>query len=91
MGSGFSASSKKVDLNGKGVKDLKEVKNVQLLKETTSLEIIDLTKNKIESIPQFLRDDIATSPLLIENVVQLILKKNRLPEVPEPIFLLCAT
>lgn len=86
MGSGLSAVSKKVDLNGKGLKDLAEVKNLSALRTVTGLDMIDLTKNKLATISEPVVAEIKASTMLVENLTKLILKKNRFTEFPPILF-----
>lgn len=87
MGSNQSNLAKKVDLSGKGISKLEE----DMLPTFPRLEHIDLHKNKIEQIPESIVQDLNKSPLVVEHLQVLNLKKNRLAEVPPCVYTLGST
>jgi len=52
------------------------------------LEEVDLHKNKIERFPDFVFADIQRSPLVVEHLSVVNLKKNKLTDLPDCLFLL---
>jgi len=89
MGSSQSSIALSVKLSGKGIKDLeKDLKQPHLLPAFPKLELIDLSKNKIEHIPPSIHQDLVKSHNVIEFLHTLDFSKNKLSEVPDTIFLL---
>jgi len=89
MGSSLSAQTKRLTLSGKGIKDLGEVKHLDRLPTVEALERIDLGKNKLTAFPPTLPDLLRSSPGVVVNVTELILRKNKFKEVPQALFVLC--
>jgi len=89
MGSSQSSLALKVDLSGKGIKDLeKDLKQPHMLPTFPKLETINLSKNKITGIPDSIVADLAKSPKVIEHLQVLNLAKNKLTGIPDAIWLL---
>jgi len=88
MGSNQSTVSK-LDLSGKGLKDLEhDLKHPRLLPSFSRLVTINLSKNKLEKIPAFIITDLQKVPLIVEQLTTLNLSKNRFTEIPEAVFTL---
>lgn len=91
MGSSQSNLAIKLDLSGRGIKDLEtDVKQPHMLPTFTKLQTISLKNNKLTGIPASIVNDLHKSPLVIEHLATLSLSKNRLPEVPDCIYLCSA-
>jgi Leucine-rich repeat (LRR) protein len=87
MGSNQSNLATKVDLKGKGIKNLEEdLKQPHMLPNFTKLQEISLAKNKIGNIPNSFSQDIIKAPQVAENLLILDLHKNRLTEVPDAVY-----
>jgi len=91
MGASVSSITTKVDLSNKGIKNLElDVKQPRILPTFSSLQTLNLAKNKIETIPYFYTTELNKSPLVLESLVTVSLAKNRLKEIPDVLFLLGA-
>jgi len=89
MGSNTSSLSLKVDLSNKGIRDLEgDVKQPHLLLAFAKLEHLNLSKNKIEKVPESLVLDIQKAPKVVEYLAYLNFSKNKLSSIPEAVFLL---
>ena len=89
MGATQSNLATKVDLKGKGIKNLEEdLKQPHMLGNFTKLQEICLAKNKISAIPNSYCQELLKAPQVAENLIKLDLHKNRLTEMPEPLYML---
>jgi hypothetical protein len=89
MGSSQSSLALKIDISGKGVKDIeKDLKQPHMLPAFPKLEQINLSKNKITSVPDSIFADIQKSPKVIEHLQVLNFSKNKLATIPDAIWLL---
>lgn len=87
MGSGQSSAQLRVDLSKKGIKDIeKDLKYPHMLPAFSKLQELNLSKNKIVTIPEFINADLDKAPNVIEHLAVLNLAKNKLQEIPAPIF-----
>lgn len=89
MGGSQSTLALKLDVSGKGIKDLlTDVKQPHILTAMPKLESLNLSKNKITAIPESISKDVERSPKVIEYLQILSLSKNKLTAVPDCVFLL---
>lgn len=87
MGKGQSRDAKKVNLSGKGYKNLEKDPAVPgLLKTVLALEAIDVSKNKFTTIPPSILSDIAANQALQNTLTYLDLSKNKLEYLPDEMF-----
>jgi Leucine-rich repeat (LRR) protein len=89
MGGSQSNLGIKVDLSNKGIRDLElETKQPRMLPTFPKLQHMNLSKNKIVSIPPNIVADLQKSPLVIEHLQTLNFSRNKLTNIPECLFLL---
>lgn len=89
MGSNQSTLALKLDLSGKGMKDLlTETKQPHILTAMPKLEHLNLSKNKLSSIPPEIAKDVEKAPKVIEYLQVLNLSKNKFTAIPDCVFLL---
>jgi len=88
MGSNQSSLALKVDLSGKGLKDLeKDLKQPHMLPTFPKLELISLKSNKLTNIPDSIYADIQKSPKVVEFLSVLNLAKNKFETIPDAVWL----
>jgi len=89
MGSNQSSLALKLDLSGKGIKDLdKDVKQPHILPTMPKLQEINLSKNKLAVIPDVIVKDMEKSPKVLEFLQVLNLSRNKFTEIPDAVWLL---
>ncbi len=89
MGTSQSSLALKVDVSGKGIKDLeKDLKQPRMLPTFPKLEHINLSKNKITAVPEVIENDLSRSPKVIEYLQVLNFSKNKLTAIPDAVWLL---
>jgi len=89
MGAKASIYDKSIKLSNKGIEDIEaDVKNVDLVAGFLSPKALDLSHNKISSIPPRICRSVAKAPAIIEHLRKVDLSNNSLKQVPNAFFLL---
>lgn len=86
MGKTQSIDAKKVNVSGKGIKNIEKDSNSYLLKNVKNLESIDASKNKITSIPASVLEYLTTNQALQNSLTHVDLSKNKLTNLPQEMF-----
>eukprot|EP01124_Arcella_intermedia_P010142 TRINITY_DN16678_c0_g1_i1.p1 TRINITY_DN16678_c0_g1~~TRINITY_DN16678_c0_g1_i1.p1 ORF type:complete len:390 (-),score=73.37 TRINITY_DN16678_c0_g1_i1:40-1176(-) len=88
MGAKSTTITTAVRLKSKHIKDLREVKNLQLLPLFTRLQTIELQHNKIVEVPQEVAVLLGKSMRVHEYLQELNLRDNKLKTLPDEFFML---